>query len=412
MSLRLGSKSVVLGSQGLSLAAMAIASACSSGGGGGSGTINPDDGGGSSSGTNSSSSGAGTSSSSSGAGTSSSSSGGTSSGSSGGTSSSSSGGTVPDGGCPEQSNVVLGVHIKFPVTWPASTASATGTGDAEIWLLSSATATGTGDLVFSGTTRSCGTSLPDIDLNAIGAAAVCAPGMTCPTKVQIHILPATFDKITRTFPTSGMQTSWNPGGTITTTPALGLLGLSATGTFQMASTAWPAYCASNCTGITCPTPGTAGDACSGSMGGSFTGAEITDDDGDGFPGITANPTSNSSYTLPPTTVSLFAIPPLADQVYIVSRNQLSISGMRMSDCNHGTGTATITLFDNHVVGCHVANPAAACTSAQVSFLDQNRTIYGPNANNVASSSMPIMGTATISQLAAGATCADARMITN
>jgi hypothetical protein len=395
MSLRLGTRSVLV-SQGLAVAALAIGSACSSTSGG-SGTIAPEDDGGSSGGSSSSGTSSSATSSGSSSGNPSSSSGpSSSSSSSGGDDASSSGVTpVPDGGCPEQMNVVLGVHISFPVTWPASTASATGTGTAQIWLLSNAAATGTGDLVFSGTTRSCGTSLPDIDLNAIGAAAVCAPGDTCPSKVQIQILPSTFDKITRTFAVSGSQTSWNPGGTIMTMPALGLLGLSATSTFQTPGTAWPAYCASNCT-----------------PDGAFTAAEVTDDDGDGNPGITANPLSNSSYTLPPTTVSLFSIPPLADQVYIVSRNQLSITGMRMSDCNHGTGTATITLFDNHVVGCHVASPAAACTSAQVSFLDQNRTIYGPNANNVASQSMPIMGTATISQLAAGSTCADARAITN
>jgi hypothetical protein len=381
-------------SQGLAVAALAVGSAwvgsaCSSTSGG-SGVVGEDDGGnssGSSSGNPGGSSGVATSSSS-GVATSSSSGVGTSS-------STSSGGVVPDGGCPEQANVVLGVHIMFPVTWPASTASATGTGNAEIWLLTNETATGAGDLVFTGQTLSCGTTLPDIDLNALGAAAVCAPGLTCPSKVQIQILPATFDKITRMFPTNGSQTSWNPGGTLMTTPALGLLGLSATGTYQMPSTAWPAYCANNCT-----------------PDGAFTAADITDDDMDGHPGITANPTSNTMYTFPPTTVSLFSVPPLADQVYIVSRNQLSISGMRKTDCNQGTGTATITLFDNHVVGCHIASPAAACTSAQVSFLDQNRTIYGPNANNVASQSMPIMGTATIKQLPAGSKCSDARMITN
>ncbi len=393
MSLRVGSRSVLV-SQGLAVAALAVGSAwvgsaCSSSSGG-SGIVAEDDGGnpsGSSSGNPSGSSSGVTTSSSSGV---------TTSSSSGGTSSStSSGGVVPDGGCPEQANVVLGVHITFPVTWPASTASATGTGNAEIWLLTNETATGAGDLVFTGQTLSCGTTLPDIDLNAVGAAAVCAAGQTCPSKVQIQILPATFDKITRMFPTSGSQTSWNPGGTLMTAPALGLLGLSATGTYQMASTAWPAYCANNCT-----------------PDGAFMASDITDDDGDGHPGITANPTSNSTYTLPPTTVTLFTQPPLADQVYIVSRNQLSISGMRKTDCNQGTGTATITLFDNHVVGCHIASPAAACTSAQVSFLDQNRTIYGPNANNVASQSMPIMGTATIKQLPAGSKCSDARMITN
>jgi hypothetical protein len=288
---------------------------------------------------------------------------------------------------------VLGVHIKFPVTWPASTASNQGSGSVDIWLLNNATSMGAGDLMFSGTTKSCGTNLPDVDLNAIGQAAVCAPGKTCGTKVQVQILPSTFDKITRTFPTSGSQTGWNPGNTLTTNTALGLLGLKDTSSFHMNTTAWPAYCANNCT-----------------PDGSFMAADVSDDDGDGNPGITANPLSNATYTLPPTSVTLFAVPPLADQVYIVSRNEITLTGMRMNDCTHGTGTAKITLFDNHVVGCHIQNPAAGCTSAQVSFLDQNRTIYGPNASNVASPSMPIMGTATVTELAATATCADARMI--
>ena len=94
-------------------------------------------------------------------------------------------------------------------------------------------------------------------------------------------------------------------------------------------------------------------------------------------------------------MSLGAIPPLADQLYIVSRNQLELSGMRMTSCTAGTGTAKITLFDNHVVGCHAnatstdgdlsfTGPAGACDSSQVNFVDGSRT----NLRNIADTTPP------------------------
>jgi hypothetical protein len=260
-------------------------------------------------------------------------------------------------------------------------------------LLTTVTPTGAGGLQFSGPTSTCATTLPDLNLNTLGAAAVCAPGVTCPSKVQIQILNSTFQKVARTFVTSGSQTSWDPGGTITTTPVLGLLGL---GSSVTASAAWPPACASNCLATG-----------SGGNDGAFPASEVQDDDGDGHPGITANPLSNSSYSLPPTSITPFQVPPLADQVYVVSRNLIALSAMRMTDCSHGSGSATISLFDNHVVGCHIAQPAGPCSSDQVSFLDTNRTVYGPTASSVASASAPLRGTVTLTELPQGSTCASA-----
>jgi hypothetical protein len=258
---------------------------------------------------------------------------------------------------------------------------------------------GTGDLMSVGTTHSCGNNIPDLPLNAVGQSSVCAPNHTCGNTVQPQILPATFDAIKRSFPVNGMQTSWNPGGTITASATTALLGLAQSSTYQNAATAWPPYCASNCT-----------------PSGSFSMSDVTDDDGDGNPGITAIPkadpcdgTGPCKYTLPPTAIALATIPPEADQLYLVSRSNIAISAKRMNDCTHGSGTATVTAFDNHIVGCHIKG-GGACTSDQVSFIDQNRTVYGPDANNVVSSSHPIMGTATLVQLPAGSTCADARKI--
>jgi hypothetical protein len=96
-------------------------------------------------------------------------------------------------------------------------------------------------------------------------------------------------------------------------------------------------------------------------------------------------------------------------------------GMHAVDCTHGTGTASITSFDNHVVGCTTVCPSGLlgcntgmteqpCTTDQVGFLDQNRTIYGydMNSGDTASAAHPISGTVSTVQLADNASCAMAR----
>jgi hypothetical protein len=388
---------------------LGVAAACSGGSGGGPVTPpNSDDGGASSSGTSSSgTSSSGTSSSgTSSSGTSS------SSGSSSSSSSSSSGGSDSgyiqpgqDGGCPSTDTQVMGVKLTFTVTWPASTASAQGTGPVNIWLLSHST----GTTMISGTSISCGTHLPDIALAGLGLSTVNGNGTT----VQIALPAKTWTAINtgagthRTFPDTGTQMGFNPGDTFIVNPALGLLGLTDASYGGSSPAQWPAYC-TNCSN------GSAWSA--GMAAGAFAAGDVVDDDGDGFPGITSYPLNGMmngiAYTYPPTGVTLFATPPLADQVYIVSRNEFALSGMRMTDCNHGSGTANITLFDNHVVGCHSTTGAtgtgapANCTSGQISFLDQNRTVYGPNATTVASPTNAITGTFTGVILGPNATCSD------
>jgi hypothetical protein len=325
--------------------------------------------------------------------------------------------------------MVLGAHIVFPVSWPAALAISQGTGNVDIWLLSTLNVQGDGG-AFTGTAKTCGTTLPDIDLNGVGQSATCCPSCgtngTCSwNKVQVAFNDMEWDTlITTTFATSGMQTGWNPGDTLDTNTTMGLLGLTVSSYGNNTTPqAWPAACASGCA---CTGTGTGSAAVFSGTCGSFPGADVTDDDGDGFPGITSNPTPSSTnpvYTLPPTHVSLGAIPPLADKLYIVSRNQLELSGMRMTSCTAGTGTAKITLFDNHVVGCHAnetstdgdntfTGPAGACDSSQVNFVDGSRTVYGTSQSTSTpiSASNPVTGTVTVQQLSAGATCAQVRMI--
>jgi len=409
----------------VTLAGLAAAAACGSSSGGGT-VIPPGDdsdaeSGGSSSGATGSSSGNPSGSSS---GTT-----GSSGGSSSGAVSSSSGAPVPDGGCPAQSTITLGAHITFPVSWPAALAISQGTGTVDIWLLSTLTLQGDGG-AFTGTAKTCGTNLPAIPLNGTGQDATCCPtcgtggGGTCTwNQVDVAFNNMEWDSlITTTFPTTGMQTGWNPGDMLDTNTTMGLLGLTVSSYGNNTNPqAWPPAATAVCTGS-----GKGSTAVFTGTCGSFPGADVTDDDGDGFPGITSNPTPSSTnpmFTLPPTHVSLGAIPPLADQLYIVSRNQLELSGMRMSSCTAGSGTAKITLFDNHVVGCHstatstngdlsFTGPAGACDESQVAFVDGSRTIYGTSESTSTpiSASNPVTGMVAVQQLAAGATCAEVRSI--
>ncbi len=311
-----------------------------------------------------------------------------------------------DGGCLSQTSQTLATKVSFQVGWPASTAGTKGTGTINIWLLTHLT----GDTTVSGSAQSCGLTLPDLTLSSLGMTATGGG-----TKIQIQILNSTWDKVSRTFNVTGTEDGWNIGDTQDTNPAVALIGLTSSSTYASDTQAWPAVCATGkCASsppVTCM-----GGTCSGTYAGSFPGSMVTDDDGDGFPGVTANPRTSNGYVLPPT-ADLFAAS--ADQVYIVSRNEIAISGKRMTDCTHQTGTASVTLFDNHVVGCHTAaytskatgmHPAAACTSDEVGFLDTNRTIYGydDTAGDSISKAHPVVGTSETVELAAGAKCSDVR----
>jgi hypothetical protein len=292
------------------------------------------------------------------------------------------------------------------VGWPATTAvnaggagGGPGTGEVDIVLLTNFTGTTT----LTGTSRSCGLKLPDGILTGLGMAATGGG-----TKILIQVPNATWDKITRTFAVTGTQSGFNIGDTLDTTASTGLLGLadsSGYGTPTAApSKTWPAACASG----TCLPAG------------SFMQSDLQDDDNDGHPGITAIPASTNGYALPPTQAILA---PVANQVFIVSRNTIALSGMHAVDCTHGTGTAKITSFDNHVVGCTTICPnpppalgcttgttVEACNSDAVGFLDANRTIYGydQTMGDLISPTHPVTGTVKTVQIAAGSSCADAR----
>ena len=106
---------------------------------------------------------------------------------------------------------------------------------------------------------------------------------------------------------------------------------------------------------------------------------------------------NSVFARPITAPPVSIVGPGADQVHLVTRTAYTLEGA-FTSCTDLSGAATLTFFDNHVVGCRTVE-GDICSAAQADFVDANRTIY---------ESTP--GTFTARILDEGATCEDARAI--
>jgi hypothetical protein len=226
---------------------------------------------------------------------------------------------------------------------------------------------------FTGTTKTCGTTVPDLTLNGLGTIA--AGG----SNVQIT-LPSTVWAASSmpTYASTGSQTGWGPPNTFQINPTLALIGLKVASGTDGESFTWPSSSWTFPTGTTFP-----------------------DDDGDGNPGITATPLSGTvngtKYVFPPTAIGLGGSAPSADQVYLATRTEMALSG-NWTSCTDLSGTAMVPHFDNHVVGCHLHGGTTCTTNAaktQADFIDQNRTVYGPG-----------MATFVAKALPSTATCAD------
>jgi hypothetical protein len=258
-----------------------------------------------------------------------------------------------------------------------------GTGNINIWFLEVHNLQADGK-TYTGTTRSCKTTLPDVTLSALAMLVI-----TNGTKIQIAITDQTFDAITRTFASAGMEGA--PGGMVTQSPTLGGLGLVDGSPYVTLPTpkAWPA----DCSGAMC------------NSAGSFMVADLQDDDHDSSQGITATPQTGNGYVSPPADIGNSA---QVDKVYIALRQELEVvSGMRSADGKSASGTVKLSLFDNHVVGCHISG-GADCNSTQAGFVDTNRTKYTTASNSTISPSNSVMGTFSSQQLTNGAKCSDVR----
>jgi hypothetical protein len=231
------------------------------------------------------------------------------------------------GGCTPVSSGTQAVHINMLVTWPGTIGTESGSGTVHVWTLSKFKIDGSNTI--TATNSPCGSLIPDIQTTPIAGGG----------KVQAEFPSAIWKASAMpSFTTTGVQSGYEIGSTVTMKASPVLVGL----TMPDPTAPWPSLA-------------------------SITGV---DSDGDGKPGITSVPKTASGYAQPPTSLLRFKS---ADKLYVASRTTSGTNGTRVA-CDLQKGPATVTSFDNHIIGCHVAG-GAECTTADYQFIDANRTVY-------------------------------------
>ncbi len=256
---------------------------------------------------------------------------------------------------------VAATRVRVNISWP-ETLIVAGSGVATIWLFSEITTDPTpnadGSYNLTSVTKSCGTNLPDLTKGALAGGGL----------VQINFAEAIWDAPSMpTTTTTGTASSDRGDATVSLQPSGSVIGYSLT---DVINDPWPAS-------------------------GTEMAATATDPDGDGDIGITGVPNGADPYTLPPVSVPSALFGPYADQLYISTRVVMQLTGQR-TGCTTASGTASVTKFDNHIMGCRL-DTGAECSQVEAQFVDDNRTVYD-------------LGDGTYDQvmLNAGATCADVR----
>ena len=266
--------------------------------------------------------------------------------------------TLPGTGpaCPPRTHEVLGIKVALDVNWP-STAGTMGcataggcNGTIYLWLLSQFDISGQ---MASGTTTTCGNQTPTVTLTQLGAQAEGVQSGTA--TVSIQFAPSMWDAVAMNpskppVATTGVFGGWNVGASFKADPTVAFFGLKPSSPLTAASATWPA------------------------SESDIPSTDISDDDNDGHPGITATPSSMDGNVLPATGLSTSPpYAPQADKLYVVLRTEVSFYG-RATTCTEISGTAQASLFNDHVIGCHVQG-GGDCTQAQWDFIDQISNVY-------------------------------------
>ncbi len=283
-------------------------------------------------------------------------------------------GPVVDGGgasCPTNAHETVAAKVTLTVTWPATLANAgcdaksmpkACTGDINIWLLAHYDFNGG---AVTGTTETCGNQTPPIPLSTTGSLSEGLPAGTQGI-VQVNFAPSVWTSIIANpnvppTQTSGVIGGWDIGSSFQINPTNSVYGLSPTSMYANAATVWPA------------------------SESDIMASDLTDDDMDGHPGITATPASGGGFVLP-ATAALMTPPTFADKLYLTLRTSLSLYGTS-SSCTDISGTVGVQTINNHVVGCELAG-GGDCSQPQWDFIDSNSTVYiGPGVT-IPASAMP------------------------
>lgn len=258
--------------------------------------------------------------------------------------------------CAPQQHEVLGIKVALDANW-ASTPGTMGCDESSgckgtiyLWLLSRFDVSGQ---MATGTTTTCGNQTPTVELTQLGSESEGVPSGGA--KVTIQFPASVWDAVAMNplkppVTSAGVLGGWNVGSSFKVNPTVVTFGLKPSSALAAASATWPA-----------------------SQSG-IAASDISDDDDDGHPGITATPSSTDGNSLPAT--GLATAPPYApqaDELYVALRTELSFYGLATS-CTEVSGTASAQLFNNHVIGCHLQG-GGDCTPTEWDFVDQMSTIY-------------------------------------
>lgn len=230
------------------------------------------------------------------------------------------------------------------VTWSGAHINS-GSGTVHLWSKSKLNQSGS-----TATTEGmpCGSTLPEVTTKSY------AGGL----KVSVEVPNAAWDSAQMPKFTG---TATKVGSSLTVDPGISLVGLTMTDP----TAAWPA--ASAITSV--------------------------NHDGDAKPGITAIPKDATGYSLPPTSISQSS---RVDEVYLATRTVMTLNATVDGCPQTYSGTASVTKFESHVIGCHVKG-GGECTTTEANFVDDNRTIYTVGS-----------ATFTTKVVSDTATCADVR----
>jgi hypothetical protein len=233
------------------------------------------------------------------------------------------------------------------VTWPGTIGVNQGSGVVHIWTKTKWSENGNSATLES---MSCGSVLPEIQATTLGGGK----------KILPEIPNAAWDNANMP---KFMGSATKSGSTVTVNPGVALVGL----TMANPSGDWP------------------------EKGSDVTGV---DHDGDGPKGITAIPKDGGAYG-PPPVAALSSNK--ADKLYLATRNVMTLTSTNTTECpDTWSGTANVTKFDSHVIGCHVKG-GGECTASQAKFVDDNRTVYTVGSATFTAKIVPD-----------NATCADVR----
>lgn len=253
--------------------------------------------------------------------------------------------TAADTNCSDTYTVAT--HIVIDVAWSGSLALTKGQGQVHLWSKSTFVPSATGATV---TSQSCGSALPVIRVSAFAGGYQVLP----------EIPDAAWDDPAMpTFTGSAVR----QGDDWIVTPGVALVGL----TLSDPTEPWPEA-----------------DEISG-----------LDQDGDGALGITALPRVGGAFEAPPVNLAQSA---RADALYLAIRNVMTLTSTSVGCPQTMSGSAEISHFDNHIIGCRV-DTGRACTASERDFVDDNRTVYELHG-----------GSFTSRRIAETASCAEVRSL--